>query len=97
MGLLENADLLKSLVKPYLPKISREFLPQVNQELVSALFKEDENLQDGESETVFMISRDDKDAYIRTVQLDKNARVVRSSEKRKVSDYLQSIINQAFK
>ena len=97
MGLLENADLLKSLVKPYLPKISREFLPQVNQELVSALFKEDENLQDGESETVFMISRDDKDAYIRTVQLDENARVVRSSEKRKVSDYLQSIINQAFK
>lgn len=97
MGFLDNADLLKNLVKPYLPKISREFLPQVNKELVSALYKEDENLQEGESETVFMISRDEKDAYIRTVQLDENAHVVRSSEKRKVSDYLQSIINQAFK
>lgn len=97
MGLFDNADLLKDLVKPYLPKISREFLPQVNKELVSALYKEDENLQEGESETVFIISRDEKDAYIRTVQLDENAHVVRSSEKRKVSDYLQSIINQAFK
>ena len=96
MGLLNNADLLKGLVKPYLPKVSREFLPKVNDELVAALFKEDEQLLDGESESVFMISYEGKDAYVRTVKLDENARVVRSSEKRKVTDYLQSIINQAF-
>lgn len=97
MGLLDNAELLKNLVKPYLPKISREFLPKVNEELVAALFKEDEQLQEGESETVFMISRDGNDAYLRTVQLDKNAHVMRSSDKRKVATYLESIINHAFK
>ena len=96
MGLLDNAYLLKNLVKPHLPKISREFLPQVNKELVSALYKEDEQLQEDESETVFMISRDGNNAYIRTVQLDESAHVVRSSGKRMVTDYLQSIINQAF-
>lgn len=97
MGLLDNAELLKGIVKPYIPKISREFLPKVNEELVAALYREDEQLQEGENETVFMISRDGEDAYLRTVQLDENARVVRSSEKRKVSAYLESIINQAFK
>lgn len=97
MGLLDNAELLKGLVKPYLPKITRDFLPKVNNELVAALYKEDENLQDGEKETVFMISRDGENAYLRTVQLDENAHVVRSSDKRKVSSYLESIINQAFK
>ena len=97
MGLLDNAELLKGLVKPYLPKISREFLPKVNDELVGALFHENEHLLDDESETVFIISYEGTDAYLRTVQLDKDARVIRSSAKRKVTDYLESIINQAFK
>lgn len=97
MGLLDNAELLKGLIKPYLPKISREFLPKVNDELVAALFKENEQLHDGESETAFMVSYEGSDAYIRTVKLDNNAHVVRSSTKRKVTDYLESIINQAFK
>lgn len=96
MGLLDNADLLKNFVKPYLPKITRDFLPKVNDELAAALFKEDENLQDGECESVFMISRDDQVVYLRVVQLDKDAHVVRSSERRTVTDYLQSIISQAF-
>lgn len=96
MGLLDNAELLKNLVKPYLPKITREFLPAVNKELVAALYKEDEQLQEDESETVFMISRDGEDAFLRTVRLDKNARVVHSSDKRKVTEYLESIITKAF-
>ena len=95
MGLLDNIDMLKGFIKPYLPKITNEFLPYVNSELASALYKEDENLQDDEKESVFMLHRDGDDVYIRVVQLDENARVVRSSEKRKVTDYLQSIINQA--
>lgn len=97
MGLLDNAELLKNLVKPYLPKITREFLPKVSEELVAALYKEDEDLQEDETETVFIISREGKEAYLRTVQLDENAKVVRSSDKRKVTAYLESIINQAFK
>lgn len=97
MALLDNIDFLKGVIKPYIPKITNEFLPYVNSELAATLYKEDENLQEDEKESVFMIYRDDKDVYISVVQLDENARVVRSSGKRRVTDYLASIINQALK
>ena len=97
MSLLDNAELLKGFIKPHLPKITREFLPKINDELVAALYKENEQLQDDGCETVFMISYEGEDAYVRIVVLDENACVIRSSEKRKITDYLQSIINQAFK
>jgi hypothetical protein len=91
-----NTDFILQMVKPYLPTITQKFLPQVNTEIAAALFHEDENLEDGEVESVFLISRDGKDAFIRTAQLDKDARIVRTSAPRKVSDYLSDIINQAF-
>ena len=96
MGLWDNASLLKNLIKPYLPRITNEFLPKLEEELAAALYKEDESLQDGETESVFMLSREGDETYLRLVQLDDQARVVRSSEKRRVTDYLQSVINQAF-
>ncbi len=90
-----NIDFLIGMVRPYLPTITQKFLPKVNEELAAALFREDEHLQDGEAESVFMLSRDGGDVYVRVAQLDSNARVVRTSAPRKVTDYLQSIIEQA--
>lgn len=90
-----NLDFILSVVRPYLPTITQKFLPKVNDELAAALFREDENLQDDEAESVFLISRDGDTVYLRTAQLDHNARVVRSSAPRRVTEYLAAIINQA--
>lgn len=94
--LLDSLQVIGTLVKPYLPKVIPAVLPEINKELAAAIYKENEDLQDGEIESAFMITLDGEDVYLHTVQLDADARVVRSSGKRKVTDYLQSLINKAF-
>lgn len=89
-----NADFLLNMVRPYLPTISNKFLPRVNDVIVEAINKGNLDAQDG-TETVFMLNSQDGTAYLRTVWLNSQAQVVRSSEPQKLTDYLQTILDQA--
>ena len=89
-----NADFLLNMVRPYLPTISNKFLPRVNDAIVEAIDKENTDAP-GDTETVFMLNSQNGTIYLRTVWLNSQAQVVRSSEPQKLTDYLQSILDQA--
>lgn len=90
-----TSDLLLNMVRPYLPTISNKFLPRINEAISEAIHKEDATMREGETETVFMLNCKDGVVYLRTVWLNQNAQVVRSSEPQKLTNYLQSILDQA--
>lgn len=90
-----NADFLINMVRPYLPTISNKFLPRINEVITEAIEKENATMRAGETETVFMLNSQDNTIYLRTVWLNSQAQVVRSSAPQKLTDYLQAILDQA--
>lgn len=95
--MLEGLDIsfLAPVAKRYLPMVKDKFLPKINDDMAAALFHEDENLQEGESESVYMINRDSSgDVMVRVCQLDDNAKVVRSGQARKLTDYLAAVMEE---
>lgn len=88
-----NTDFLLNMVRPYLPTITNKFLPQINKAIAESL----DNEKVDDAEAVFMLNNQDGVVYLRTVWLNTEAQVVRSSEPQKLTEYLQSILDQAIK
>lgn len=92
---LFDISMLAPLVKRYLPMVKEKFLPKINDDMAAALFHEDESLQDGESESVFMINRETSgDVMVRVCHLNDKAQVVRSGPARKLTDYLSAVLEE---
>lgn len=90
-----NLDFIAGILKPYIPTITTTYLPRVSASIAGQLAEEDARLQDGEVETVYMLSRQGDEVVLRTVRLDANAKVVRSTQPVPVATFLSDLIANA--
>ena len=90
-----NLDFIAGMVKPYIPTIIEKYLPQVSASIAEQLRQEDDKLAADESETVYMLSREGDKVMLRTVRLNAQAKVVRSTPPVQIEVFLEELITKA--
>lgn len=89
-------SMMLNMIKPYIPKITKNILPVINEQVAKVLRESDTQLRDGEVQSAVMIFKDKNDnVYLSITKLSEDDKVMRQSMPVLLTEFFKELIDNA--
>ena len=89
-------SMMLNMIKPYIPKITKNILPVINEQVAKVLRESDAQLMDGEVQSTVMIFKDKNDnVYLSITKLSEDDKVMRQSMPVLLTEFFKELIDNA--
>ena len=89
-------SMMLNMIKPYIPKITKNILPVINEQVAKVLRESDAQLRDGEVQSAVMIFNDKNDnVYLSITKLSEDDKVMRQSMPVLLTEFFKELIDNA--
>lgn len=89
-------SMMLNMIKPYIPKITKNILPVINEQVAKVLHESDAQLRDGEVQSAVMIFKDKNDnVYLSITKLSEDDKVMRQSMPVLLTEFFKELIDNA--
>lgn len=89
-------SMMLNMIKPYIPKITKNILPVINEQVAKVLRESDAQLRDGEVQSAVMIFKDKNDnVYLSITKLSEDDKVMRQSMPVLLTEFFKELIDNA--
>lgn len=89
-------SMMLNMIKPYIPKITKNILPMINEQVAKVLRESDAQLRDGEVQSAVMIFKDKNDnVYLSITKLSEDDKVMRQSMPVLLTEFFKELIDNA--
>ena len=89
-------SMMLNMIKPYIPKITKNILPVINEQVAKVLRESDAQLRDGEVQSAVMIFKDKNDnVYLSITKLSEDDKVIRQSMPVLLTEFFKELIDNA--